>query len=328
MGPPRVLVVGAGGVGGYYAGQLAGAGHEVTLVARGAHAEALRAHGLRVRIPDRGEQRHAVGVVEDPRDTGVADLILVAVKSYDTEQAARLLAPCAGPDTIVLSLQNGPENEDVLARATGLPPLLLAVTYIGSEIAEPGVIAYSGAAEIVFGEPDGASSPRARRLSAWLDGAGVKHRVSSRIRNVVWDKLAWNAAFNAITSITRRNIRGILDDPAGHGLIRDTMQETLDVAHGLGIDVPVRIDASIEHSRRVLPDFRTSMLQDLERGKRLEHDALNGAVVRAGLRAGVATPLNATFARLLATIDPHGAALRARSSSATRSGVRQPIADP
>ncbi len=301
---PRVLVVGAGGVGGWYAGQLAGAGCEVTLVARGAHGAALRAHGLRVRLPDGSERTHAVGVCEDPRDTGVADLVLVAVKSYDTEQAARLLAPCAGPDTIVLSLQNGPENEDVLARVAGLPPLLLAVTYIGSEIAEPGVIAYSGAAEIVFGEPGGGTSPRTEKLSAWLTRADVKHRVSPRVRNVVWDKLAWNAAFNAVTAITRRSISGILDDPAGHALIRDTMQETLDVAHGLGIDVPVRIDASIEHSRRVLPDFRPSMLQDLERGKRIAHDALNGAVVRAGSRAGVPTPLNGTLVRLLSVLDP------------------------
>ncbi len=304
MDLPRVLVVGAGGVGGWYAGQLAGAGCAVTLVARGAHGAALRERGLRVRLPDGSERTHAVTVRDDPRDTGVADLILVAVKSHDTGQAAHLLAPCAGPDTIVLSLQNGPENEDAIARETGLPPLLLAVTYIGSEIAEPGVIAYSGAAEIVFGEPDGARSPRADRLSAWLTAADVKHRVSARIRNVVWDKLAWNAAFNAITTITRRSVSGILDDPAGRALIRDTMQETLDVAHGLGIDVPARIDASIEHSRRVLPDFRTSMLQDLERGKRLEHDALNGAVVRAGLRAGVPTPLNGTLVRLLSVLDP------------------------
>lgn len=301
---PRVLVVGAGGVGGWYAGQLAGAGCAVTLVARGAHGAALRAHGLRVLLPDGSERTHPVAVCEDPHDTGIADLVLVAVKSYDTEPAARLLAPCAGPDTIVLSLQNGPENEDVLARVAGLPPLLLAVTYIGSEIAEPGVIAYSGAAEIVFGEPGGGTSPRTELLSAWLARADVKHRVSARVRNVVWDKLAWNAAFNAITTITRRSIREILDDPAGHALIRDTMRETLDVAHGLGIDVPVRIDASIEHSRRVLPDFRTSMLQDLERGKRLEHDALNGAVVRAGLRAGVPTPLNGALVRLLSVLDP------------------------
>lgn len=304
MTPPRVLVVGAGGVGGYYAGQLAGAGAAVTVVARGAHATALHAHGLRVRFPDGTEETHRVAVCEDPRDGGVADLVLVAVKSYDTDRAARLLAPCVGAETIVLSLQNGPENEERIAAVAGLEPLLLAVTYIGSEIAEPGVIAYSGAAEIVFGEPDGTRSPRADRLATWLTQAGVKHRVSPRIHNVVWDKLAWNSAFNAITTLTRRTVREVLDDEAGQALIRDTMRETFAVAHGLGIDVPVRIDASIEHSRRVLPDFRTSMLQDLERGKRLEHDALNGAVARAGLRAGVATPLNATLARLLTVLDP------------------------
>jgi 2-dehydropantoate 2-reductase len=299
-----VLVVGAGGVGGYYAGQLAAAGFEVVLVARGAHGAAIRAHGLRVRYPDGHESCHRVEVCEEPAANGIADLVLVAVKSYDTEPAARLLAPCAGRDTIVLSLQNGPENEDVLARVAGVTPLLLAVTYIGSEIAEPGVIAYSGAAEIVFGESDGTRSARAERLAAWFERAGIKHRLSQRIRNVVWDKLAWNAAFNAITTLARRTVSEVLDGAAGESLIRDTMREVLDVAHGLGIDVPVRIDASIEHSRRVLPGFRTSMLQDLERGKRLEWDALNGAVARAGLHAGVPAPLNATLARLLATIGP------------------------
>jgi 2-dehydropantoate 2-reductase len=142
----RVLVVGAGGVGGYYAGALAGGGHEVTLVARGAHADAIRARGLLVRHPDGSERAHRLAVLDDPRPSGVADLILVCVKSYDTEQAARLLAPCAGSDTVVLSLQNGPENEDAIARVAGLAPLMLTVTYIGSAVAEPGVIAYSGAA--------------------------------------------------------------------------------------------------------------------------------------------------------------------------------------
>jgi len=129
----------------------------------------------------------------------------------------------------------------------------------------------------------------------------------------VWDKLAWNAAFNPVTALTRRTVSAALDGGPGEALIRDLMQETFAVARGLGIDVPVRIDATLEHSRRVLPDFRTSMLQDLERGKRLEWDALNGAVVRAGERAGVPTPLNRTLARLLAMVDP-GAAARSRPS--------------
>lgn len=304
MAAPRVLVVGAGGVGGYYAGRLAASGCDVVLVARGAHAAAIRAHGLRVRYPDGSVSSHRASVCEDPAGSGLADLVLVAVKSYDTEQAARLLAPCAGPETIVLSLQNGSENEEVIARVTGLPSLLLAVTYIGSEIAEPGVIAYSGAAEIVFGEADGTISARAERLSSWLAQADVEHRVAPRVLRFVWDKLAWNCAFNAVTALTRRTVSEVLERERGASLIRDTMREAFDVAHALGVDVPARIDASIEHSRRVLPDFRTSMLQDLERGKRLEWDALNGAVVRAGARAEVATPLNATLARLLATIDP------------------------
>ncbi len=306
----RVLVIGAGGVGGYYAGELGRAGHEVTVVARGAHGEAIRSRGLRVRHPDGSERVHAVQVVEEPRSTGIADLILVCVKSYDTAEAARLLEPCAGPETIVLSLQNGPENEELIARVAGLPPLLLTVTYIGSELAEPGVIAYSGNARIVFGEADGSRSERTERLARWLTEAGIEHRVSSRILNVVWDKLAWNAAFNAVTALTRRTVAGVIDGGPGEALIRDAMQETFAVAHALGIAVPVRIDETIAYSRRALPDFHTSMLQDLERGKRLEHDALNGAVVRAGQRAGVPTPINAALFRLLALVDPHAARVR------------------
>lgn len=303
-----MLVVGAGGVGGYFAAELAHAGHAVTVVARGAHADAIRRAGLRVRHPDGGERTAAVAVAADARACGVADLVLVCVKSYDTEEAARLFAPWVGPGTVVLSLQNGAENEERIARALGLPPLLLAVTYIGSAIAEPGVIAYSGAAEVVFGEADGTRSERAERVAGWLARAGIEHRVSSRILHVLWDKLAWNAAFNAVTAITRRTISEVLDGGPGESLIRDAMQETFAVAHGLGIAVPARIDASIESSRSALPDFHTSMLQDLERGRRLEHDAINGAVVRAGVRAGVPTPLNATLHRLLHLLDPHRAA--------------------
>jgi 2-dehydropantoate 2-reductase len=303
----RVLVVGAGGVGGYYAARLARAGHEVSVVARGAHAEAIRQRGLEI-AESGGSWRAAIAnAVTDPASLGAMDAILVCVKSYDTVAAARLLAPCLGPETIVLSLQNGVENEEILAREARTPPLMVAVTYIGSQLAAPGVIAYSGEAELVFGEVTGERSARAERLSAWLAAAELKHRISEHILHVAWDKLAWNAAFNPITALTRTSVREVLSGD-GAALIREAMAEVFAVAHGLGIDVPARIDASIARSRDRLPDFHTSMLQDLERGHRLEVDALNGAVVRAGHRAGVATPLHSLLLRLVSLADrarPH-----------------------
>jgi 2-dehydropantoate 2-reductase len=291
-----------GGVGGYYAARLARAGFAVSLVVRGAHADAIRARGLEV-LEAGGSWRVAIAnAVLDPRALGPMDAILVCVKSYDTLAAARLLAPCTAPGTIVLSLQNGVENEEVIAREAHTPPLMMAVTYIGSQLAAPGVIAYSGEAELVFGEVSGERSARAERLSAWLAAADLKHRISQHILHVAWDKLAWNAAFNPITALTRSTLREVLRGD-GEALIREAMGEVFAVAHGLGIDVPARIDASIERSRERLPDFHTSMLQDLERGRRLEVDALSGAVVRAGRRAGVATPLHSLLLRLVSLAD-------------------------
>jgi 2-dehydropantoate 2-reductase len=300
---PRTLVVGAGAVGGVFGGLLARAGCDVSFVARGAHAAAMRERGLRVVEDVKGEWTvPCPRVVEDPRPLGAMDLVLVCVKSYGTVQAARLLAPCATPRTIVLSLQNGVENEEIIAREAGLAPLLLAVTYVSSELAAPGLIRLSGDAQIVFGEPALPSSPRTDRLTSWLAAAGVAHRVSRRMPSVVWDKLAWNAAFNAVGALTGRTAGGVLDGP-GEALVRAAMREALDVARGLGVEVRTRIDDVIAHARERIPDTRTSMLQDRERGGRLEHDALNGAVVRAGRRAGVATPIHETLDALLTLVD-------------------------
>src|SRR5262249_48177810 len=152
-------------------------------------------------------------------------------------------------------------------------PLLLAVTYIGSEIASPGEIRYSGGAEIVFGELDGSRSERARRVAACFEQAGIKHRLSTHIRHVKWDKLAWNAGFNAVSALTRRTVIQLLDRGPAESLVRDTMTEVSSVAFAQGIELR-STETSIARSRTLLPDFRTSMLQDVERGKRLEHDAI------------------------------------------------------
>ncbi len=303
----HVLVLGAGAVGGYFGGRLAAGGHEVTLVARGANLDALRRNGVTLQLPAGTCRPPGVRAVGSPADAPPADLVLVCVKSYDTPAVAAALRPAVGPDTIVLSLQNGVENEAILAAALGLPPLLVGLTFIGVELVAPGVVHYTGRGEVVFGEPDGGESPRARRLADAFAAAGVPHQLRRDVTAVAWEKLAWNAAFNAVTTLTASTVGAALAHPGSRDLILGTMSETDAVATGLGVPVRRgRLARVLEESATEMPDFATSMLQDLRRGRRLEHDALNGAVVRGAARAGVAAPLNRTLVRLLGRLDPGG----------------------
>jgi 2-dehydropantoate 2-reductase len=304
--PRRVLVYGTGAVGGYFGARLADGGHDVTFVARGETLAALRRDGLTVRLGEDGMLRlPSVRAVAAPADAPPADLILVCVKSYDTPAAAAALRPAVRPDTVVLSLQNGIENEDVLAAGLGLPPLMVAFSRIGVATVAPATIEYSGRGTIIFGEPDGRDTERARRVAALFAGAGVPHEQRGDVLVAAWEKLAWNAGFNAVTTLTRTSVAEALAAPASRALIVDAMEEVDAVATALGVAVRRwRTERVLEDSVQGLPDFRTSMLQDLLRGRRLEHDAINGAVVRAARRAGIAVPANRTLLALLDGLDP------------------------
>jgi len=301
----RILVHGAGAVGGYFGALLARGGHEVWFVARGDNLAALRTRGLTVRLGSETLQLAAVQAVAEPAAAPPPELVLVCVKSYDTAAAARALRPVVGHDTIVLSLQNGVENEDILARALDLPPLMIALTRIGVELAAPATVAYSGRGTIVFGEPDGGESPRARRVAGALDAAGVPYQLRSDVLVAAWEKLAWNAGFNAVTALTRTTVAEVLALPATRDLVVAAMEEVDAVATASGIPVRrTRIATVLEDSLTGLPDFPTSMLQDVLRRRRLEHDAINGATVRAATRTGIPVPVNRTLLALLTRLDP------------------------
>ena len=303
----RVLVHGAGAVGGYFGSLLARGGHDVTFVARGENLAALGARGLLVRLGAETLHLAPVRAVSDPGAAPRPELVLVCVKSYDTLAAVAALRPAVGPDTIVLSLQNGVENEDILARGLGLPPLMVALTRIGVALVAPATIDYSGRGTILFGEADGRESPRGRRAADAFAAAGVPHELRRDILVAAWEKLAWNAGFNAVTTLTRSTVAEVLAEPASRALVVAAMEEVEAVAAASGIPVRRwRTERVIEESVSGLPDFQTSMLQDLLRGRRLEHDALNGAVVRAAARVGVAVPVNRTLVALLARLDPAG----------------------
>jgi len=301
----RILVLGAGAVGGYFGARLAEGGHDVSFVARGENLEALRRDGLTVRLTERTLHLAPVHAVGDPAHAPRPDLVLVCVKSYDTAAAAAALRPVVGPETIVLSLQNGIENEAVLARTLGLPPLLIAFTRIGVALVAPATIEYSGRGSIVFGEPDGRETPRARRVADALAAAQVPYQLHSDILVPTWEKLAWNAGFNAVTTLTQSSVAEVLAQPASRDLVVAAMEEVDAVATALGIGVRrTRTEAVLADSVAGLPDFETSMLQDYRRGRRLEHDAINGAVVRAAARAGVSVPVNRLLLALLTRLDP------------------------
>ena len=303
----HVLVYGTGAVGGYFGARLATGGHDVTFVARGRNLEALRADGLRVLMGTPAETIHVqrVRAVERPADAPPAELVLVCVKSYDTATAADALRAVVGADTIVLSLQNGIENEAILAERLGLPPLLIGLTRIGVELTAPATVLYSGRGEILFGEPDGSESQRAHRLAATLAAAGVPHQLRRDVLVTAWEKLAWNAGFNAVTTLADATVREVLALPACRDLIVTAMEEVDAVATALGIPVRRhRTQTVLDDSLTGLPDFPTSMLQDRRRHRRLEHDAINGAVVRAATRTGIAVPVNRTLHALLERLDP------------------------
>jgi len=306
--PLRVLVVGTGAVGGYFGALLADAGHDVTFLARGATLAALRAGGLVVESASGALHVRDVRAVDDPAAAAPRpDLVLVCVKSYDTAPVAARLRAVVGADTIVLSLQNGIENEAVLADALGLPPLLVGLTRIAVERVGPATIRYSGRGEIDFGEPDGTRSARVERVAAALAAAGIPHRLRTDVLVAAWEKLAWNAGFNAVTTLADATVGEVMGLPATRALVEATMAEVDAVATALGIPVRRwRLRLVLDESASEMPDFATSMLQDRRAGRRLEHDAITGAVVRAAARAGVAVPANATLLALLARLDPHG----------------------
>ena len=301
----RILIAGTGGVGGYFGACLARAGHEVVFLARGKNLAALQSSGITVESIDGDFHLSHITAVESVAGLDPVAVVLVTVKSYDTATIARQIAPLVGEDTVVLSLQNGIENESLLASELDLPPLMGAMTEIGAELVSPGIVRHVAEGTIVFGEMTGHESPRGRALAELFTAAGIRHRLSLEMPLMLWSKLSWNAAHNAVTAITHTTAGAAAGIPATAEVLRAAMHEVVAVARAQGILLePARVDTTIAFSRDHLGTLRTSMLQDLERGRRLEYDAINGAVIRFGETVGVPTPVNRTLYGLLAGLDP------------------------
>jgi 2-dehydropantoate 2-reductase len=298
----RFIMMGSGGVGGYFGARLAAAGHGVGFVARGAHLAAMKAHGLRVLSP-RGDVTVApVAAAADPATLGPTDAIFVAVKLGDLEDVLGRIAPAVGPATTVISLQNGVEAEDRLVAAFGPGRVAGGVAYIAAAVEAPGTIRHIGTNQrIEIGTlPRGEAVPVATIVAA-LAEAGIDAEVAADIRLAIWRKFVFLVALAATTTLTGRTIGAIRADPQARALFTDLMAEAAAVGRARGIRLPDDIVADRLAFTDTLPETMTSsMAHDAAAGRPLEVDWLSGAVVRMGREAGVPTPANNAAVAVLA----------------------------
>jgi 2-dehydropantoate 2-reductase len=306
----KILVMGSGGVGGYFGARLAQAGCEVGFVARGAHLQAMQTQGLRVASPlgdlHLPPDMPTVRVSEDPTALGTPDLVMFGVKLWDTETAARALAPALGPQTIVVSFQNGVVKDEILAGIVGRERLLGGVAYIGASIGEPGLIRHTGTMQkLAFGELDGrASSPRVEAFRQACSAAGIGLDPPGDIRTTIWEKFVFLVALSATTTAARVPIGVIRAHERPRALLRSLMLEVVAVARAEGVDIPDRfVDARMAFVDQLAPTMTSSMHHDLERGNRLELPWLSGDVVARGERLGVPTPCNRALVDVLTVHD-------------------------
>lgn len=306
----RVCIYGAGAIGGYLGAKLAATAADVSLVARGAHLDAIRTNGLRVVSEVEGEWTAHLRATDDPAELGPQDAVVIAVKAPAVPAIAEAMQPLLGPETAVVTAMNGIpwwyfhghggalegtrlESVDpggCLSQAMPPERCIGCVIYPAGEVAEPGVVRHAYGNRFNLGEPDGSSSERVRALSGLLADAGLKAPVRARIRDDIWVKLWGNLSFNPVSALTGATLEAIAEDPGTRGVVRGMMVEAQAIAGALDVKLPVDVDTRIGWARDV-GAHKTSMLQDLERGKTMEIDALVTAVAEMGDLLGVETPM-------------------------------------
>jgi len=299
----RVLIVGAGGVGGYFGAKLVRAGTAVTFLARGAHLEAMRRDGLRIRSAVEGEWMVKADAVADVAGQPPADVVLFCVKSFDTESAAAAIRPVIGPETAVVSLQNGVDNEETLDRVLGAGHAVGGVAYVFTTIESPGVIAHRLGGRVVFGELDGRASPRLERLRSAFAAASVPADLVTDIRRSLWEKYLMISAQAGMTGITRAPIGAIRSVPESWHMYRLIVEELAALARASGVPLGAEtVESVMTTAAGLAPEALSSLHHDLVQGRRLELEALHGHAVRLGQHLGVSTP---TVLAVYAALKPH-----------------------
>ena len=296
----RIAIIGAGGVGGYFGARLQAAGSDVTFMARGPHLAALRERGLRVESPKGDLHLAHVQATDNPATVGVVEAVLLTVKMYDLDAASPMLRPLIGPDTVVVTLQNGVEAIDIVAGHVGREHVAGGVAYIAAVMAEPGVIRHTSLDSLIFGELDRRRSERLVALEQACLRAGFSARVSDDIDIDLWSKFSRLSVFSGMTAVTRSTMGVLRSDPELLAMLVAACKETIAVGRARGVALPDRLMDEILQMVHTLPHHaKASMLEDLERGRRLELPWLSGAVVRLGAAAGVPTPIHTFIATVL-----------------------------
>ena len=298
----RIVIMGAGGLGGYFGARLAAAGNDVAFVARGAHLAAIRQDGLRVTSALGDLHLRDVVATDDPASLAPADVVIVAVKLWDTETAAAAVKPLVRPGTVVVSFQNGVDKDAVLTRILGRDAVVGGVGQIGVVIASPGVIAHTGTmAKLLFGELDNTRSARVEALLAACKAAGIDAEIPDDINLAIWQKFVLLAGMSGCTASMRSTIGPIRANAQARAFLHDVIREAVAVGRAKGValadDFAEQRMAFIE---TLPPQMTASMQGDLARGNRLELPWLSGAVVELGRQVGVPTPLNRAVTAILA----------------------------
>ncbi len=301
----KFLIAGAGAIGAYIGARMAQAGFDVTLFARGPHLRAMQEHGVLVKTA-KGDFVARPRIAGSLEEVGPVDVVFLGVKAHGLPQLAPHLQPVLGPDTTVVSTQNGIpwwyfqgfggewdglrlERVDpggVISSAIEARRVVGSIVYFSTEITAPGVVQHIEGNRISLGEPDGSRSERCRRIAEALIASGLRAPISARLRHEIWVKVMGNASFNPVSALTRATLVQMVRDTDVCAVIRNIMQEVEAVSHKLGMELPISIDQRIAGAEKV-GEHKTSMLQDLEAGRPMELEALVGAVVELGERVGL-----------------------------------------
>jgi len=305
----KFAILGSGAVGGYYGAKLARAGHDVTFIARGAHLAAIREKGLEIRSPALGDFTVHARAEHDTAKAGIVDVVLVAVKAYDNATALPMITPMAGPDTTVLTVQNGVDSPGEIAALVGEAAVVGGTTYIAAALEAPGLIVQTGThRRIAFGEVFGAlprMTGRVQQIHEALTSADIQSQPVEDGRVPIWEKFVFLAALAGFTGATRLPVGPVWTDPFIRAQCLNASREVERLAHAEGVKIAAdRVDQIPAYLEGIPGTMRSSLLIDLAQGKKIEVEALLGSVVRRAERLGVPVPIMST---LYAVLKPYAA---------------------
>jgi len=310
----RFAILGSGAVGGYFGAKLARSGQDVTFIARGAHLEAIQQHGLEIRSSKLGDFTVKAAAESDTSRVGPVDVVIVSVKAYDNATALPMLKPMIGPETVVLTLQNGVDSTDDVAAVVGEGQVLGGTTYVATALEGPGLIVQTGIhRSIIFGEVFGLSSealakgdnrsrisPRVQAIADVFGAADIMVTPVADARVPIWDKFVYLAAFSGFTGASRLAIGHIWKFPHVQEMFYAASREIAAIAQAEGVAISAnRFDTLREYMQNLPGSTRSSLLIDLEQGKRIEVEALQGAAVRRAATHGIPVPIMSTLYALL-----------------------------